>query len=80
MGGRRAADRGRVIVAGGSIAGLFAGAMLRRQGFAVDVPMQAMSSRWSSLRCATAQPAAAMLFCEGSASACRVHWSFAPSR
>ena len=37
MSGRRAADRGRVIVAGGSIAGLFAGAMLRRQGFAVDV-------------------------------------------
>ena len=30
-------DRGRVIIAGGSIAGLFAGALLRRQGFAVDV-------------------------------------------
>jgi 2-polyprenyl-6-methoxyphenol hydroxylase-like FAD-dependent oxidoreductase len=31
------AERGRVIVAGGSIAGLFAGALLHRQGFAVDV-------------------------------------------
>jgi len=31
------AKRGRVIVAGGSIAGLLAGALLRRQGFAVDV-------------------------------------------
>ena len=30
-------DRGRVIIAGGSIAGLFAGALLRHQGFAVDV-------------------------------------------
>jgi 2-polyprenyl-6-methoxyphenol hydroxylase-like FAD-dependent oxidoreductase len=30
-------DRGRVIIAGGSIAGLFAGALLRDQGFAVDV-------------------------------------------
>ena len=30
-------DRGRVIIAGGSIGGLFAGALLRRQGFAVDV-------------------------------------------
>ena len=30
-------DRGRVIIAGGSIAGLFAGALLCRQGFAVDV-------------------------------------------
>ncbi|HEX6110725.1 MAG TPA: FAD-dependent monooxygenase [Geminicoccaceae bacterium] len=30
-------DRGRVIVAGGSIAGLFAGALLHRRGFAVDV-------------------------------------------
>jgi 2-polyprenyl-6-methoxyphenol hydroxylase-like FAD-dependent oxidoreductase len=30
-------DRGRVIVGGGSIAGLFAGALLHRQGFAVDV-------------------------------------------
>jgi 2-polyprenyl-6-methoxyphenol hydroxylase-like FAD-dependent oxidoreductase len=31
------AARGRVIVAGGSIAGLFAGALLHRLGFAVDV-------------------------------------------
>jgi 2-polyprenyl-6-methoxyphenol hydroxylase-like FAD-dependent oxidoreductase len=30
-------DRGRVIVAGGSIAGLFAGALLHRMGFSVDV-------------------------------------------
>ena len=30
-------QRGRVIVAGGSIAGLFAGVLLHRQGFAVDV-------------------------------------------
>jgi 2-polyprenyl-6-methoxyphenol hydroxylase-like FAD-dependent oxidoreductase len=30
-------ERGRVIVAGGSIAGLLAGALLRNQGFAVDV-------------------------------------------
>jgi len=30
-------QRGRVIVAGGSIAGLFAGVLLRRWGFAVDV-------------------------------------------
>ena len=30
-------DRGRVIVAGGSIAGLFAGALLHRLGFSVDV-------------------------------------------
>jgi 2-polyprenyl-6-methoxyphenol hydroxylase-like FAD-dependent oxidoreductase len=35
--GRNDPDRGRVIVAGGSIAGLFAGALLRQQGFAVDV-------------------------------------------
>src|SRR5918994_1806398 len=34
---RQGSKRGRVIVAGGSIAGLFAGALLRRQGFAVDV-------------------------------------------
>src|SRR5262245_5076255 len=32
-----AAERGRVIVAGGSIAGLCAGALLRRLGFSVDV-------------------------------------------
>jgi 2-polyprenyl-6-methoxyphenol hydroxylase-like FAD-dependent oxidoreductase len=31
------ADRARVIIVGGSIAGLFAGALLRREGFAVDV-------------------------------------------
>jgi 2-polyprenyl-6-methoxyphenol hydroxylase-like FAD-dependent oxidoreductase len=30
-------DRGRVIIAGGSIAGLFTGALLRQEGFAVDV-------------------------------------------
>jgi 2-polyprenyl-6-methoxyphenol hydroxylase-like FAD-dependent oxidoreductase len=35
--GRNEVDRGRVIIAGGSIAGLFAGALLRREGFAVDV-------------------------------------------
>ena len=34
---KRHRQRERVIVAGGSIAGLFAGALLRRQGFAVDV-------------------------------------------
>lgn len=34
---RQSPDRGRAIIAGGSIAGLFAGALLRRQGFAVDV-------------------------------------------
>ena len=37
MTGRHDSDRGRVIVAGGSIAGLFAGALLHRSGFAVDV-------------------------------------------
>jgi 2-polyprenyl-6-methoxyphenol hydroxylase-like FAD-dependent oxidoreductase len=37
MSGRGNPERGRVIVAGGSIAGLFAGALLRRQGFVVDV-------------------------------------------
>lgn len=37
MTGQNDADRGRVIIAGGSIAGLFAGALLRQQGFAVDV-------------------------------------------
>jgi len=37
MTGTGTAGRGRVIVAGGSIAGLFAGALLQRQGFAVDV-------------------------------------------
>src|SRR5918996_6632740 len=30
-------ERGRVIIAGGSIAGLFAGALLRREGLAFDV-------------------------------------------
>jgi 2-polyprenyl-6-methoxyphenol hydroxylase-like FAD-dependent oxidoreductase len=34
---RQGSERGRVIVAGGSIAGLFAGALLHRSGFAVDV-------------------------------------------
>jgi 2-polyprenyl-6-methoxyphenol hydroxylase-like FAD-dependent oxidoreductase len=34
---RGGSDRGRVIVAGGSIAGLFAGALLHRMGWAVDV-------------------------------------------
>jgi 2-polyprenyl-6-methoxyphenol hydroxylase-like FAD-dependent oxidoreductase len=34
---RQNPERGRVIIAGGSIAGLFVGALLRRQGFAVDV-------------------------------------------
>jgi 2-polyprenyl-6-methoxyphenol hydroxylase-like FAD-dependent oxidoreductase len=34
---RGTAEGGRVIVAGGSIAGLFAGALLHRRGFAVDV-------------------------------------------
>ena len=37
MTGRQGSDRGRVIVAGGSIAGLFAGALLHRSGFAVEV-------------------------------------------
>ena len=37
VGGTERAGRGRVIVAGGSIAGLFVGAVLRRQGFVVDV-------------------------------------------
>jgi 2-polyprenyl-6-methoxyphenol hydroxylase-like FAD-dependent oxidoreductase len=34
---RQDSERGRVIVAGGSIAGLFAGALLHRLGFAVEV-------------------------------------------
>src|ERR687898_381127 len=34
---RQGSKRGRVIVAGGSIAGLFAGALLHRSGFAVEV-------------------------------------------
>jgi 2-polyprenyl-6-methoxyphenol hydroxylase-like FAD-dependent oxidoreductase len=34
---RGGSDRGRVIVAGGSIAGLFAGALMHRRGFSVDV-------------------------------------------
>jgi 2-polyprenyl-6-methoxyphenol hydroxylase-like FAD-dependent oxidoreductase len=45
-------DRGRVIIAGGSIAGLFAGALLRRQGFAVDVferSGEALASRGAGL-------------------------------
>jgi 2-polyprenyl-6-methoxyphenol hydroxylase-like FAD-dependent oxidoreductase len=37
MTGQSGSGRGRVIIAGGSIAGLFAGALLRREGFAVDV-------------------------------------------
>ena len=37
MTGRNDVDRGRVIIAGGSVAGLFAGTLLRREGFAVDV-------------------------------------------
>ena len=37
MARQRDADRGRAIIAGGSIAGLFAGALLLREGFAVDV-------------------------------------------
>jgi 2-polyprenyl-6-methoxyphenol hydroxylase-like FAD-dependent oxidoreductase len=37
MTGRQGSDRGRVIVAGGSIAGLFVGALLHRLGFSVDV-------------------------------------------
>ena len=37
MTGRQGSERGRVIVAGGSIAGLFAGALLHRVGYAVDV-------------------------------------------
>lgn len=44
--------RGRVIVAGGSIAGLFAGALLQRQGFAVDVferSREALASRGAGI-------------------------------
>ena len=37
MSGTGTAGRARVIIAGGSIAGLFAGALLHRRGFAVDV-------------------------------------------
>jgi 2-polyprenyl-6-methoxyphenol hydroxylase-like FAD-dependent oxidoreductase len=37
MSGRGISERGRVIVAGGSIAGLVAGALLLREGFAVEV-------------------------------------------
>jgi 2-polyprenyl-6-methoxyphenol hydroxylase-like FAD-dependent oxidoreductase len=49
-GGNR--DRGRVIVAGGSIAGLFAGALLRREGFTVDVferSREALESRGAGI-------------------------------
>jgi 2-polyprenyl-6-methoxyphenol hydroxylase-like FAD-dependent oxidoreductase len=45
-------DRGRVIVAGGSIAGLFAGALLHRLGFAVDVferSREALASRGAGI-------------------------------
>jgi 2-polyprenyl-6-methoxyphenol hydroxylase-like FAD-dependent oxidoreductase len=44
--------RGRVIVAGGSIAGLFAGALLRRDGFTVDVferSREALESRGAGI-------------------------------
>ena len=44
--------RGRVIVAGGSIAGLFAGALLRREGFTVDVferSREALESRGAGI-------------------------------
>jgi 2-polyprenyl-6-methoxyphenol hydroxylase-like FAD-dependent oxidoreductase len=52
MTGQGTAGRGRVIVAGGSIAGLFAGALLHRQGFAVDVferSGEALSSRGTGI-------------------------------
>jgi 2-polyprenyl-6-methoxyphenol hydroxylase-like FAD-dependent oxidoreductase len=45
-------DRGRVIVAGGSIAGLFAGALLHRLGFGVDVferSREALASRGAGI-------------------------------
>ena len=44
--------RGRVIVAGGSIAGLFAGALLQRRGFAVDAferSREALASRGAGI-------------------------------
>ncbi len=41
--------------------------------FAVEVPMHAMSRRVSSLRCATAHPAAAMLLSAGAASTNLLH-------
>ena len=56
-------DRERVIVAGGSIAGLFAGALLHRLGFAVDVferSREALASRGAGIvptrSCSTSSP------------------------
>ena len=52
MTGQSDAERGRVIIAGGSIAGLFAAALLRRAGFAVDVferSREALASRGAGI-------------------------------
>jgi 2-polyprenyl-6-methoxyphenol hydroxylase-like FAD-dependent oxidoreductase len=49
---RQDSERGRVIVAGGSIAGLFVGALLHRLGFAVDVferSSEALASRGAGI-------------------------------
>ena len=52
MSGADRPERGRVIVAGGSIAGLMAGALLHRRGFAVDVferSREALASRGAGI-------------------------------
>jgi 2-polyprenyl-6-methoxyphenol hydroxylase-like FAD-dependent oxidoreductase len=52
MSGADGRGRGRVIVAGGSIASLFAGALVHRLGFAVDVferSREALASRGAGI-------------------------------